>query len=44
MIQGLGAQLTDPKQSALILKYLEKIERDETLVGASSHYAVISRK
>ena len=44
MIPEIQTQLSDRKLVALILSYLEKIEKDETLVGASSHYAVVARK
>ena len=44
MIPEVKTQLADPKLGTLILSYLEKIEKDETLLGASSHYAVVARK
>jgi ubiquinone/menaquinone biosynthesis C-methylase UbiE len=44
MIRDLDKQLSDPKKLELILSYLEKVERDETIVGASSHYAIVAVK
>jgi ubiquinone/menaquinone biosynthesis C-methylase UbiE len=44
MIQGLNAQLSEEGRRSLILNYLEQIERDETIIGASSHYATVAIK
>ncbi len=44
MIPGLKEQLEDDKKKEKILEFLEQTETDETLVGASGHFAVVACK
>jgi ubiquinone/menaquinone biosynthesis C-methylase UbiE len=44
MINETPKQLADHEISAELLAILEKVELDETLVGASGHFGVIARK
>jgi ubiquinone/menaquinone biosynthesis C-methylase UbiE len=44
MIDGAREQLSDPNIGSELLSILEKIEGDETIVGASGHFMVVARK
>lgn len=44
MIDGMKEQLSNPNIGPELMSLLERIETDETLVGASGHFAIIARK
>lgn len=44
MIESLTSQLQSPDLRPLILEFLEKIENEQSLIGASGHFSVVAQK